>query len=170
VRQACSVVSVAFDDTAVAEFFDEQVDTGLRPEQFGRISIHSHPGESAQPGHVDEETFARVFGSCDWSIMFILARGGETYCRLQFSAGLDGSFKIPVEVDFERGFAESDFEAWGSEYAAAVRTMEVTPSIDSDKANTLSTEGLSLGDDDFFEGLKGSLQQRKDFLFHERPF
>jgi hypothetical protein len=37
VRQTCTAVSVAFDDTAVAEFFDEQIDTGLRPEQFGRI-------------------------------------------------------------------------------------------------------------------------------------
>ena len=36
-QQTCTAVSVAFDDTAVAEFFEEQVDLGRRPEQFARI-------------------------------------------------------------------------------------------------------------------------------------
>ena len=31
VRQTCTAVSVAFDDTAVAEFFDDQVDAGRHP-------------------------------------------------------------------------------------------------------------------------------------------
>jgi hypothetical protein len=34
VRQSCTMVSVAFDDMAVAEFFDVQIDAGRRPEQF----------------------------------------------------------------------------------------------------------------------------------------
>ena len=49
VRQHCSVITVAFEDESVAEFFDRQIDRGLRPEQFGRIWIHTHPGDSAQP-------------------------------------------------------------------------------------------------------------------------
>jgi proteasome lid subunit RPN8/RPN11 len=155
VQQACSVVSVAFDDTAVAEFFDDQVDAGLRPEQFARIWIHTHPGESPEPSYLDERTLSRVFGTCDWAVMFILARGGETYCRLQFSAGPGGSFEIPVDVDFEHAFAESQFAAWGNEYAAAVRPIELTPSFDGSKANTLSIEGLSLTDEDFLEELNG---------------
>ena len=32
VQQACTGVSVAFDDQAVADFFDQQVDQGRRPE------------------------------------------------------------------------------------------------------------------------------------------
>ena len=108
VRQRCTAVFVAFDDTAVAEFFDEQIDAGRRPEQFGRVWIHTHPGESAQPSQVDEETFERVFGACDWAVMFILARGGETYCRLRFRAGPGGQFEIPVEIDFQREFAGSN--------------------------------------------------------------
>ena len=39
VQQRCSQVSVAFGDEAIAAYFDEQVDRGLRPEQFGRIWI-----------------------------------------------------------------------------------------------------------------------------------
>jgi proteasome lid subunit RPN8/RPN11 len=124
VRQTCTVVTVAFDDTSVAEFFDEQVDAGRRPEQFGRIWIHTHPGVSAEPSCVDEETFARAFGASNWAVMFILARGGETYCRLRFSAGPSGSFQIPVEIDFDREFGPSDFTKWSAEYAACVRPAE----------------------------------------------
>ena len=121
VRQFCSMASVSFDDTAVADFFDEQIDQGLRPEQFARIWIHTHPGDSAQPSSVDEETFARVFGPPDWAAMFILACGGEAYCRLQFRAGPGGSLEIPVRVDYGQPFAASDEEAWQAEYQAQVQ-------------------------------------------------
>ena len=73
-RQVCTGVSVAFDDQAVADFFDRQVDLGRRPEQFGRIWVHTHPGNSPEPSMTDEDTFARVFGRTDWAVMFILAR------------------------------------------------------------------------------------------------
>ena len=66
IRQECSPVTVAFDDDAVAEFFDAQIDVGRRPAQFARVWVHTHPGSSATPSRVDEETFARVFGRSDW--------------------------------------------------------------------------------------------------------
>ncbi|HEV3300643.1 MAG TPA: hypothetical protein VG055_13430 [Planctomycetaceae bacterium] len=78
VQQTCTSISVAFDDASVAEFFDEQIDAGRRPEQFGRIWIHTHPGESAQPSHVDEETFRRAFGPCDWAVMLARWRHWRT--------------------------------------------------------------------------------------------
>ena len=49
VRQRCSSVTVQFEDVAVADFFDEQVDRGLLPERFARVWIHTHPGNSASP-------------------------------------------------------------------------------------------------------------------------
>jgi hypothetical protein len=58
VKQEVSIVSVEFDDEAVADFFDTQVDLGRQPEQFGRVWLHSHPGDSPQPSDIDEETFA----------------------------------------------------------------------------------------------------------------
>jgi proteasome lid subunit RPN8/RPN11 len=121
VRQRCTVVSVAFDDTAVAEFFDEQVDAGRKPEQFARIWIHTHPADSALPSQLDEETCQRVFGGCDWAVMFILARGGQRYCRMQFRAGPGGAFEMPTRVDFEREFPKADLETWAREYATTVR-------------------------------------------------
>jgi proteasome lid subunit RPN8/RPN11 len=77
VRQTCDIASVAFDDQAVADYFDRQVDAGRKVCQVGRIWVHSHPGSCPQPSGKDEETFARVFGKTDWAVMFILARDGH---------------------------------------------------------------------------------------------
>ena len=60
VRQACTSVSVVFDDASVADYFDLQVERGLKPEGFARIWWHTHPGQSAHPSSLDETTFARV--------------------------------------------------------------------------------------------------------------
>jgi len=168
VQQTCTSISVAFDDSDVAEFFDDQIDLGRRPEQFARVWIHTHPGDSAQPSHVDEETFRRVFGPCDWAVMFIVAREGETYCRLRFRAGPGGAFEIPVEVDFHGTFAGSDFEAWAGEYHSTVRKAESAltrlPQLgfDASLAGTADTDDLF---DSFFETF--DLERGDDF--HERP-
>lgn len=121
VRQTCSPVTVEFDDAAVADYFDAQVDRGLKPEQFGRIWLHTHPGTSAAPSDTDEETFARVFGACQWGVMFILARGGETSARLKINAGPGCAVPLDVDVDYQRSFPASDENGWQSEYDACVR-------------------------------------------------
>src|SRR5688572_17734069 len=90
VRQRSSVVTVAFEDDAVADYFDAMVDQGLHPERCGRVWIHTHPGASAQPSGTDEETFRRVFGPCNWAVMAILAKGGEAYARVSFRSGPGG--------------------------------------------------------------------------------
>ncbi len=53
VRQTCTGASVAFDDASVADFFGEQVDRGVKPERFGRIWVHTHPGNWADPSTID---------------------------------------------------------------------------------------------------------------------
>jgi hypothetical protein len=121
VAQRVSAVSVAFEDAAVADHFETQVDAGRRPEEFSRVWLHTHPGDSAAPSATDEETFRRVFGGCDWSVMFILARYGETYCRLRFNTGPGGALLIPTEVDYSRPFEGSDHEAWEKEYAKNIQ-------------------------------------------------
>lgn len=120
VRQRCDWASVEFDDQAVGEYFDEQIDQGRRPAEFGRVWVHTHPGQSPQPSMTDEETLERVFGRCDWAVMFILARGGQTYARLRFGVGPGGDVVIPVEVDFGARFTGSDPDLWRAEYDACV--------------------------------------------------
>ena len=81
-----------------------------------RLWLHTHPGSSAQPSGTDEATFERVFGQCDWAVMFILARGGETYARLRFGVGPGAQVVIPVQVDFAVPFPATDHQAWKLEY------------------------------------------------------
>ena len=125
VKQDATVASISFDDLAVADFFETQVDADRRPEQFGRIWLHTHPGNSAQPSETDEDTFYRVFNACQWAVMFILARSGQCYARLRFNTGPGGEIAIPVEVDYSLPFGPSAFEAWEGEYRANVNMQAI---------------------------------------------
>jgi hypothetical protein len=151
VRQECTAVSVAFDDQAVADFFDRQVDMGHRPEQFGRTWVHTHPGNFPEPSMTDEETFARVFGRTDWAVMFVLARGGRSYARLRFHVGPGGDLDLPVEVDYTRPFVGSDHATWREEYMAAVKIVE-TPLFERRRPQVPSGEVAPADpwDDDWF--------------------
>jgi hypothetical protein len=120
VKQKVTAISVSFDDEAVADFFEDQVEAGRRPEQFARIWLHTHPGNSPSPSFTDESTFERVFGSCDWSIMAIVAQEGSTFARLRFNAGPGGEVKIPVSVDYSIEFDAAEFEVWEQQYVANV--------------------------------------------------
>ena len=132
IKQQVSVVSVAFEDEAVADLFEDQVDQGRKPEQFARIWCHSHPGDCPYPSCTDEATFQRVFGKCDWAIMFIIARGGKTYCRLRFNVGPGGEMEIPVEIDYTRPFGPCDEKAWEDEYGKNIFSFEPDKQADID--------------------------------------
>ena len=140
VGQKCTGASVAFEDQAVADFFDRQVDQGRKPEEFARIWMHTHPGDPPTPSRVDEDTFGRVFGRADWALMFILAQGGQSYARLRFNVGPGGTTGIPVTVDYTQPFGATDHAAWAEEYCQCVR-RDVTSPADALEA---------LGRDPFF--------------------
>ena len=76
-----------------------------------------------QPSLTDEATFERVFGRTDWAVMFILACGGKTYCRLQYNRGPRGALEPDIEVDYSQPFAGSDHQAWEAEYCAKVHEL-----------------------------------------------
>jgi proteasome lid subunit RPN8/RPN11 len=120
VKQKVTCVSVSFEDESVADHFEDQVEAGRQPEQFARVWVHSHPAESPEPSGTDEATFERVFGRCDWAIMFVIARIGSTFARLRFNAGPGGEVKIPVCVDYSCEFDAADFELWEQQYRANV--------------------------------------------------
>ncbi|MGO8748727.1 MAG: hypothetical protein ACLQNE_22380 [Thermoguttaceae bacterium] len=167
VRQISTPVSVAFDDEAVADFFDEQVDQNIRPERFARIWVHTHPGSCPQPSSTDEETFARVFGRTEWAVMLILARSGETYARLSFHVGPGGSLLIPVSVDYSRPFGRSEQAAWSEEYQASVEvgTPWTSLAFDPDPDWGFDSQNVPAPDDEGcldWEELLGNP--------HERPF
>lgn len=115
---------MSFEDEAVGDYFERMVDRGCKPDQFARTWLHSHPADSADPSGTDERTFKRVFGGCDWAIMFILARGGATYARLRFGAGPGGQMLIPVGVRWDLAIGHIDEEAWAMEYETNVSDLD----------------------------------------------
>jgi proteasome lid subunit RPN8/RPN11 len=133
VRQQVSPMTVRFFDDAVADFFDQCVDAGLQPKRFSRVWLHTHPGDSVTPSSTDEETFARVFGNCDWALMFILGRTGNTHARLAFHTEPYGQFLLPVTVDWEAwpnlvetSTALADLaEQWQKEFVDNVQTIPI---------------------------------------------
>jgi proteasome lid subunit RPN8/RPN11 len=159
VKQEVSPVSVKFDDEAVGMFFDEQVDLGRKPEQFARLWLHTHPGDSPEPSATDEETFKRVFGNCQWAIMAIVARDSSTYARLSFNVGPCGQIRIPTEVDYSKDFGPTDHPSWDPEYTARTRAVdwfnmplpvvpkssETTPSLNNSVSSDLVSELEKLG-------------------------
>ena len=151
VKQKVTAVSVSFEDESVANFFEDQVEVGRKPEQFARIWLHSHPGSSPEPSMTDEQTFTRVFGSCDWSVMCIVAQDSGTFARLRFSAGPGGEVKIPVCVDYSYEFDAADFEVWKQQYKANVTEDEVFKLIDKPKqtSDSLQQEIGVFGSEDF---------------------
>ena len=54
--------------------------------------------------------------------MLIIARGGRTYCRLQFNVGPRSSQKLKGEVDYTEPFAGTAEQTWLEEYEANVIT------------------------------------------------
>ena len=55
-KQYTSMVTVRFDDESVADHFDRMADRGVGPARCGRVWVHTHPGGSATPSSIDEET------------------------------------------------------------------------------------------------------------------
>ena len=148
VKQKVTCVTISFEDESVADLFEDQVEAGRQPEQFGRIWLHSHPGDSPEPSCTDESTFARVFGSCDWAIMFIVAQDSKTFARLRFNAGPGGEMKIPVYVDYSYEFDAADFELWKQQYLANV----VEDTAFSLTGKSRSTSGKQEDETDIFGG------------------
>ena len=133
VAQNVSMASVEFHDSAVADYFDQCVDQGLKPERFARIWCHTHPADSPRPSLTDEETFARVFGGCDWSVMFIVSRTGSTYARLSFQAGPGGQMPLGVAVDWgtwpqaameEPARWAAQIQGWADEYVQNIHEAQ----------------------------------------------
>jgi hypothetical protein len=153
VQQLATCVSVAFDDQAVAEFFDQQVDAGRKPSQFGRIWVHTHPGDMSRPSVTDDETFNRVFGRTEWAVMFILAQGGQTFARLRYHVGPGGDLDLPVAVEYGLPFSASDHSAWQAEYLACVQPAD-WPEVLVQTGPTLPPAAHAVAEpwDDWFAG------------------
>lgn len=168
-KQEVTAVSIKFDDEAVGTFFNEQVDLGRKPEQFARIWAHSHPSDMTEPSSTDEETFKRVFGSCNWAVMFILAEDNKSYARLNFNVGPGGTILIPLRVDYKFDFGPSDHDQWDAEYHANIKIIDWLGS--SNKGNSSVSTKSDISDlalpYDFIDELENMDPAERRFILDE---
>jgi len=124
IKQKSSSITCYFDDIGVADHFDNCDDEGLEPCQYARIWIHTHPGSSPCPSKKDEETFKKKFNKCDFKVMFILAKGGNTYCRirLELKNGLFIEKELNMAIDCSGDFDKPERDKWSKEYEQNVTT------------------------------------------------
>jgi len=148
VKQRTTAVTVEFDDQAVADLSDAMADAGVPPGRFARVWLHTHPGSSVTPSAVDEATFGRVFGPCDWAVMGILGRTGRTSARLRFRAGPGGTLDIPTAVDRAAwpAYAQSpdffdDLDRWEREFLQLVEPIGPELVLAPTSSNNPSPEG-----------------------------
>ena len=177
VRQRTSPVSVVMEDDAVADFSDRCVDAGIQPQRFLRVWCHTHPGSSAQPSGPDEDTFARVFGACDWAVMFIMARHVNTYARLSYHAGPGISAELPVTVDWSAwpdAVTDPDFSMarllgeWQHEFATNILSnpsLLLPPAASAKRDDRDWDQFMTDWDWQEFD-----LQPLEDYVPHERHF
>lgn len=128
VKQVCSSVTVEFDEDAVNAYVEDMAELGYTMDQCFRVWIHTHPGSSPSPSGVDEATFAKCFGAPAWSVMFIIAKGGDTYCRLKYTAGPGYAMTLPVEVTTDCAFPGVNYDEWIAEYEDCCSREVWTPS------------------------------------------
>jgi hypothetical protein len=101
--------------------------------------------------------------------MLIVARGGQSYARLQFGVGPGGAIEIPVEVDYGVEFIATDWSAWQAEYDACVvaATSAMLP------AGGLPDDDAVSGwshDEDGFEELGGDERTFAEGPIYDEPW
>ena len=121
--QDCSGALCEFDDNGVADLVEELTTKGLHPSQFTRVWIHTHPSIPPTPSGTDEETFSTVFGRNDWSVMFIMNKQRETYCRLQYN--LKGAPKLATKIGVSVAWGVPEMADLKAIYTAKVRAKTV---------------------------------------------
>ncbi len=137
VKQEAYTAFVKFDTAWIAENQVDWIQAGLQPNQYGRVWIHTHPGDSASPSSVDEDVFHDTFGEMDWAVMFILAKGGNVTNRIRFNVGPGGSRDMATKVDFKVPFPGADIELWDAEYLE--RVQKKTWSYNSTSSSDVKT-------------------------------
>ena len=135
VSQLCDSAYCEFTDDGMVEFNDEMAEAGYHPQEYSRMWLHTHPGTSANPSGLDEETFTKQFGGMDWSAMLIVARGGQTYGRIRYAVcnavdsiigSKDRDTTVDLAIDWSTEYTSTEHGQWDDEYDSMVTARAPT--------------------------------------------
>jgi proteasome lid subunit RPN8/RPN11 len=106
ISQISNEMFTSISEDALANHYEDMAERGFEVKQFGRVWIHTHPEISANPSHIDEQTFMERFGDADWAVMAIMSKTGDSYARLKIN-----NFVIPTEQKLDW---QVDWDAFNS--------------------------------------------------------
>ena len=124
IKQKCTSVSFDLDQNDIAEYVERMTDNGLPAWAYMNILCHSHPGNDPSPSGVDEDNFEEAFSHPHWAIMFIIAKNGETYCRIKTNVGPGVTKELNVTIDYGETFPGTDIKSWNEEYKSNVTEVK----------------------------------------------
>lgn len=120
IKQKVSIGSIELDDDAIVDFDARMHKLGLEPRQYMRVWIHTHPGKAfVTPSGTDIDTFEKILGKADWSVMLIVAE--EKIAAHVHVAGFPKLFELPVNVDWLVHYDGPDFKGWRAEIKKLVK-------------------------------------------------
>lgn len=137
VKQKCTPVSFDLDPDDLTKDVEHTLDMGLSPWQTHNILCHSHPGDSPSPSLTDEKNFVKAFSHPHWAIMFIVAEGGDSYCRMKINVGPGVVKTIKVAIDWKQSFNGTDISAWEEEYNEKVTEIKFLMTGKKDVASSI---------------------------------
>lgn len=180
IKQQASAASVEFDDDALNKYLDDMVKVGWHPSEVMRIWLHTHPGNSASPSGVDVNTFRDVFSGSDWSIMAILAKGGEFKAKFRYNITTEGVvsavFGSGKEADLEvrpdlsppfDGISQEQYEAWEDEYIANIMTRSYNTASNWQSGRNSSDGNWNRGDNSDTQGFSSGGGVKQDITLKE---
>jgi len=149
-RQEVTRGSTDMTAEGLAQMWDDMTGAGLEPEQFNRIWIHTHPGDT-NPSRIDFDTCKEVFGRCDWFIMMIM--GKEDFgCWLYKMGRIPTRTMLEVKVDYSSpGLPPDTLKKWENTISNMV-TVEKPIMVIRDFM------GKGMGDDPRVLGIVGKIR------------
>ena len=158
------------DDIAIALHYNDMVEAGLKPVQFGRIWFHTHPFGVSKPNPSggDDTTFKTAFGDCDWSVMLVFSNNaGAAYAEIQLPSAILGrsiSNLYELDIDYETDVTDAEAAVWCDDFIAHVKTLPRISNRGKRKAKKVKSgteklndaldsldQGLLLGDDNLVD-------------------
>ena len=124
--QDCRAASVDFDEEGFIDYCQKMADAGLRADQYMRLWIHTHPGNSASPSQRDLTSWNSTFADMSWAVMFILAKGGAYSCKYRSKNHIMAlELELQAAVNWNQlgpyALTPECYTAWKAEYTAAVQ-------------------------------------------------
>lgn len=99
-EQENSTARVEVTDEGIAKYVGDCMKKyGTNSDRYMRVWIHTHPSGVTSASSHDEQIWKDIFGACPWSIMLVLPKGGDPYCRLRVR--VFEKYHIDTKIDVE---------------------------------------------------------------------